>query len=265
MGKIVKCPNCLEAFVRKSKEQVFCSHRCQDAYKHRAKRRLEHTRSSEEYKRLWQQFNKYHKPINGYPEVECPGCGVHFIPKTSVQIYCCKACGDKVRRKDPIRQRAYKKNQARYSSSSVEHFMRRLLNKKDRNRHLTLECVMNLYHEQHGKCALSGIPMTHIAGRGRVATNISIDRIDSSRGYEERNIQLVCCAVNIAKSNWPQEVFIELCQQVATHSRQPRENSNPLNDSSSNLRKMSKSANAGRHEDSRKKGSKRNKKSWGKD
>ena len=42
-------------------------------------------------------------------------------------------------------------------------------------------------------------------------------------------------------------------------------NSNPMDDSSSNLRQMSKSENAGRHEDSRLKGSKRDKKDWGKD
>lgn len=42
-------------------------------------------------------------------------------------------------------------------------------------------------------------------------------------------------------------------------------NSNPMDDSPSNLRKMSRSANAGRREDSRKKGSKRNKAKWGKD
>lgn len=41
-------------------------------------------------------------------------------------------------------------------------------------------------------------------------------------------------------------------------------NSNPRDNSSSNLRVMSKSANAGRRENSRKKGSKRNKSTWGK-
>lgn len=41
-------------------------------------------------------------------------------------------------------------------------------------------------------------------------------------------------------------------------------NSNPRDNSSSNLRVMSKSKNAGRREDSRRKGSKRNKSTWGK-
>ena len=41
-------------------------------------------------------------------------------------------------------------------------------------------------------------------------------------------------------------------------------NSNPRDNSSSNLRVMSKSANAGRRENSRKRGSKRNRSTWGK-
>lgn len=41
-------------------------------------------------------------------------------------------------------------------------------------------------------------------------------------------------------------------------------NSNPRDNRSSNLRVMSKSANAGRKENSRVKGSKRNKRTWGK-
>lgn len=40
--------------------------------------------------------------------------------------------------------------------------------------------------------------------------------------------------------------------------------SNPRNNNSSNLRVMSKSANAGRKENSRKRGSKRNRSKWGK-
>lgn len=43
---------------------------------------------------------------------------------------------------------------------------------------------------------------------------LSIDRIDSSRGYVEGNIQLVCHAVNLAKNSWPQDVFIDLCRKI---------------------------------------------------
>lgn len=42
-------------------------------------------------------------------------------------------------------------------------------------------------------------------------------------------------------------------------------NSNPMDDAPGNIRQMSRSENAGRHEDSREKGSKRNKARWGMD
>lgn len=219
MGKVGECPNCLRHFDVYNKKTTFCCRKCRDAYKHRVQRRLAQAESHAEYQRLWQQYNVYHKPIDGYPEIECPGCGVRFKPITSVQKYCCKKCGDRIRAHDPAKKALYKKNQERYASSSARHFIGRLLNKKSRGRHLNLDYVMGLYDAQQGLCALSGVPMTHVAGQGRIATNISIDRIDSNKGYEEGNIQLVCCAVNIAKSSWSQDEFIELCRKIVDYNK----------------------------------------------
>lgn len=70
-----------------------------------------------------------------------------------------------------------------------------------------LDFLCNLFEEQQGLCAVSGLPMTwmheklasnHGARRG---TNISIDRIDSDNGYTPDNIRLVCDRVNKMKSN----------------------------------------------------------------
>lgn len=43
--------------------------------------------------------------------------------------------------------------------------------------------------------------MTYQAGAGRVRTNISIDRIDSSKGYVRGNVQFVCDVVNRMKAD----------------------------------------------------------------
>lgn len=212
--KITKeCPNCLSIFAPYRK-QIFCSLRCKDAYSHKVKRRLKEAKNSKEYHRLWQKYCRYHMPIEGFSEKSCPGCESLFIPKTRTQIYCCKKCGNSARRHDPERQNTYRQHQIDYANRSVEHFIGRLLNKKSRNRHLRKEYVMGIYDAQRGKCALSGIQMTHITGHGRVATNISIDRIDSDKGYIEGNIQLVCHAVNIAKNSWSQDVFIDFCRKI---------------------------------------------------
>lgn len=61
---------------------------------------------------------------------------------------------------------------------------------------IDIDYVMDLYKNQDGKCAVTGLFMTtkfndHFA--------ISIDRIDSDFGYIPGNVQLVCQAVNFAK------------------------------------------------------------------
>ena len=77
--------------------------------------------------------------------------------------------------------------------------------------------VLKLYHKQKGRCALSGIKMTHQYGEGLVPTNISIDRINKGTDggeYTIDNIRLLCVHVNMALNQWTDEEFIEMCQQI---------------------------------------------------
>jgi hypothetical protein len=57
--------------------------------------------------------------------------------------------------------------------------------------------------------------MTFIRNAGRVPTNASLDRIDSSLGYHLSNVQLVCRAANSAKSDSTNSDFIALCVAIA--------------------------------------------------
>jgi transcription initiation factor TFIIIB Brf1 subunit/transcription initiation factor TFIIB len=70
--------------------------------------------------------------------------------------------------------------------------------------HIDLDYLIDLYHKQDGKCAITGIEMCHIFGNPRT---ISIDRIDSNQGYIEGNVHLVCQWVNLAKSKYSLDVF----------------------------------------------------------
>lgn len=63
-------------------------------------------------------------------------------------------------------------------------------------------------------CALSNVPMTHIQGQGKVPTNVSIDRIDPTKGYERDNVQLVCYWVNIMKGALFEEEFFWWLEQI---------------------------------------------------
>ena len=69
---------------------------------------------------------------------------------------------------------------------------------KDLNRYFDLDInyLLYLWAKQNGKCALTGFAMTHEFFKGRMNTTVSIDRIDSSKGYTRDNVQLVCMVAN---------------------------------------------------------------------
>jgi len=63
---------------------------------------------------------------------------------------------------------------------------------------IDLDFLMGLWESQRGFCAISGIRMVHRLGSLKA---ISIDRIDSGRGYVPGNVQLVCQWANKAKGS----------------------------------------------------------------
>lgn len=77
------------------------------------------------------------------------------------------------------------------------------------------EALLDLWLKQEGICALTGWRMTTRKNSGRVKTNASIDRIDSSLGYDLDNVQLVCASANRAKMDLSEKDFVELCRAVS--------------------------------------------------
>jgi len=59
-------------------------------------------------------------------------------------------------------------------------------------------------------CVYTGVPMTHKRGKGRIRTNISLDRIDNTRGYTKDNIVFCTAAFNDLKGS----VTIAACQKI---------------------------------------------------
>lgn len=76
--------------------------------------------------------------------------------------------------------------------------------------------LTEMYEKQRGRCALSGIEMTIVGSRGsdEYWRSISIDRIDSTKGYILGNVQLVCTGVNYMKKDMTDELFIHFCRTV---------------------------------------------------
>lgn len=86
---------------------------------------------------------------------------------------------------------------------------------------ITSDDIKELYYQQEGKCKLSGIKMTHIGYQGNDAHklnkwNISVDRIDSSKGYTKDNIQLLCGIVNKMKTDMNDVELLLLCNDIIT-------------------------------------------------
>jgi hypothetical protein len=67
---------------------------------------------------------------------------------------------------------------------------------------VTAEYLAELWQRQDGRCAISGVVLTHHNdGSGAKDFNASIDRIDSQQGYTPGNVQLVALRVNLLKQS----------------------------------------------------------------
>lgn len=79
------------------------------------------------------------------------------------------------------------------------------------------EYIWNLYLKQDRKCCLSGEEICFKRNHKDVTGTASLDRIDSSKGYIEGNVQWVHKDINIMKSNHDEKYFIELCTKVSIY------------------------------------------------
>jgi hypothetical protein len=83
---------------------------------------------------------------------------------------------------------------------------------------ITVEYIWNLFLKQNRKCALSGEPLTMwYKINGKNEGNASLDRIDSSKGYNEENVQWIDKKLQRIKTSLSDADFIAICQKVAAH------------------------------------------------
>ncbi len=79
---------------------------------------------------------------------------------------------------------------------------------------ITKEYSWNLFLKQNRKCALSGDPLKFNTTLSSKDGNASLDRIDSSKGYVEGNVQWVHKEINNMKQTYSQDKFVEWCKKV---------------------------------------------------
>lgn len=84
---------------------------------------------------------------------------------------------------------------------------------------IELEHLIELWVQANGRCALSGIHMTHhVDGKGSKDLNVSLDRIDADKGYIPGNVQLVCLRVNLMRHTLTSSEFYWWVKTIANHS-----------------------------------------------
>lgn len=111
--------------------------------------------------------------------------------------------------KDISKSRQYAKELKERTPESFIHAKFHEISKKQRDIKIDANYLVQLYHKQQGLCAITNLSMVHKYGS---PNSISIDRIDSSIGYVDGNIQLVCQFINLGKktfSNNEVKLFIE--------------------------------------------------------
>ena len=83
---------------------------------------------------------------------------------------------------------------------------------------ITIEYVADLYKKQEGRCAISGMDID-IQGTPWKGQTGSLDRIDSSKGYVEGNVQWVHKIVNEMKWDLEEEEFFSIVKLIYKHKQ----------------------------------------------
>lgn len=78
---------------------------------------------------------------------------------------------------------------------------------------VSLEYLSNLFESQNHTCAITGRQINSL-------DEASLDRIDSSRGYIEGNVQWTTYQANVSKHIMTMEELYQFCKDVLNHANQ---------------------------------------------
>lgn len=80
---------------------------------------------------------------------------------------------------------------------------------------ISLEELKQLYRDQNGMCAVTGMPM--YATTKKTDLSASPDRINCDKGYELGNVRLICSRVNMMRMDLPDHELAWWCRAIVNH------------------------------------------------
>jgi hypothetical protein len=154
----------------------------------------------------------------------CERCSKRFKPSRNRRTQkWCQDC-NKARNIPTARQNKQHGSSPEAFLSYKHSNLRPLVSKKKKRIEfdVTVDELIEIYYAQEGKCALTGLPMTHDA-IVRPYSNISIDRIDPNGGYTKNNIRLVWKILNELRNVFSDDRLWEFVEQAYEGMRKIRE------------------------------------------
>ena len=100
--------------------------------------------------------------------------------------------------------------------------IRETCERKGRSFDLTPEYLVDLFYKQKGRCVYTGIKLVFGIPTRKILGTASLDRIDSSKGYIEGNVQWVHKHINMMKQAYSHDYFVDMCSRVAAHIKYQR-------------------------------------------
>jgi len=147
-------------------------------------------------------------------DVPCEFCGTLFFKKFKRYKFCSKACNTKAQTLKLGKEKKKQINAKSRTRTLQTYLAYSLQSKPSRKGVLSVEDLVNIYNRQNGKCAITGLSMTYIVGKGRVPTNISIDRIEAGGSYNKENVRLVCSCVNSIRWTQTDKELFDICEVI---------------------------------------------------
>ena len=128
---------------------------------------------------------------------QCSDCGT--LESLLADRDLCESCKWKLTKK------SYENSLPDYLRSRIKVAKARV-RKKGHIFSLSLDEAVQIWEEQKGSCAVTGLYMTHTASNFEFAA--SLDRIDNNLGYDKSNVRLVCSRVNTMRNDLDTEMLI---------------------------------------------------------